>query len=53
MNSHLKDIMESFYNAEFYDLSTMELIALIDKLFADSDLKRRSIEDIREIREAD
>ncbi|CAM9010259.1 unnamed protein product [Wickerhamomyces anomalus] len=53
VNSHLKDIMESFYNAEFYDLSTMELIALIDKLFADSDLKRRSIEDIREIREAD
>lgn len=53
VNSHLKDIMESFYNAEFYDLSTEELIALIDKLFADSDLKRRSIEDIREIREAE
>jgi len=53
VNSHLKDIMENFYNAEFFDLSTMELIALIDKLFADSDLKRRSIEDIREIREAE
>lgn len=53
ISSHLKDIMESFYNAEFYDLSTEQLIALIDKLFADSDLKRRSIEDIREIREAE
>lgn len=53
VSSHLKDIMESFYNAEFYDLSTSELISLIDKLFADSDLKRNSIEDIKEIREAD
>lgn len=53
LKGHMVDIMNSFYNAEFFDLSTLELISLIDKLFADSDLKRRNIQEIREIREAD
>lgn len=53
LNNHLADIMNSFYNAEFFDLSTDELIGLIDKLFADSDLKRKYIQEILEIRQAD
>ncbi|CCH42611.1 hypothetical protein BN7_2155 [Wickerhamomyces ciferrii] len=53
VNSHLKDILDSFYDAEFFDLSTLELIALIDKLFADSDLKRKTIDEIRAVREAE
>ncbi|KAH3672696.1 hypothetical protein WICMUC_004102 [Wickerhamomyces mucosus] len=49
--NHLKDIMESFYDGVFYDLSTDEIIDLVDKLFADSELKRSYILEIREIRE--
>lgn len=54
LNAHLKEIMETFYNGEFYEFETDELVSLIDKLFADSDLKRSYVAEIRELRaEAD
>ncbi|CCH58355.1 hypothetical protein TBLA_0A05620 [Henningerozyma blattae CBS 6284] len=49
---HLKDIMEMFYNGDFYLFTTEELIQWVILLFADTPLRKNSIEDIREIRGA-
>ncbi|KAL3233896.1 Protein transport protein DSL1 [Nakaseomyces bracarensis] len=47
---HLKDIMEMFYNGDFYLFTTEEIITWIKLLFADTPLRRDAIEDIYEIR---
>ncbi|CAI4035866.1 hypothetical protein SMKI_14G0750 [Saccharomyces mikatae IFO 1815] len=49
---HLKEIMEMFYNGDFYLFSTEELIQWIELLFADTPLRRNAIDDIYEIRGA-
>ncbi|KAK5959824.1 Dsl1p PWA37_002889 [Arxiozyma heterogenica] len=49
---HLKDIMEMFYNGEFYLFSTEEIVAWITLLFADTPLRKDAISEIYEIREA-
>lgn len=50
---HLKDIMEMFYNGDFYLFTTDELIQWIVLLFAETPLRRNAIDDIYEIRNAD
>ena len=47
---HLKEIMEMFYNGDFYLFATDELIQWIELLFADTPLRRNAIDDIYEIR---
>ncbi|EJS42064.1 dsl1p [Saccharomyces arboricola H-6] len=47
---HLKEIMEMFYNGDFYLFATDELIQWIELLFADTPLRRNAIDDIHEIR---
>ncbi|QHS75670.1 Dsl1p [Saccharomyces paradoxus] len=49
---HLKEIMEMFYNGDFYLFGTDELIQWIELLFADTPLRRNAIDDIYEIRGA-
>lgn len=49
---HLKEIMEMFYNGDFYLFTTDELIQWIELLFADTPLRRNAIDDIHEIRGA-
>lgn len=49
---HLKDIMDMFYNGDFYLFETREIIQWINLLFADTPLRRNSIDDIKEIRSA-
>ncbi|CCK70726.1 Dsl1p KNAG_0F00570 [Huiozyma naganishii CBS 8797] len=48
---HLKEIMEMFYNGDFYLFSTQEIVQWITLLFADTPLRRDAIADIHEIRE--
>ncbi|ODV72522.1 Dsl1p CYBJADRAFT_173967 [Cyberlindnera jadinii NRRL Y-1542] len=48
--NHMKEIMSKFYDGGFYELDTEEIVSMLDKLFADSDLKRDSISEIRELR---
>lgn len=50
INSHLKDIMEYFYQGELYDFTTEELIKVIKSVFVPSDLRENCIGDIIEIR---
>lgn len=50
INSHLKDIMEYFYQGELYDFSTEEMIKVIKSVFVPSDLRENCIGDIIEIR---
>ncbi|QLL31256.1 hypothetical protein HG536_0B01170 [Torulaspora globosa] len=50
---HLKDIMEMFYNGDFYLFTTDELVRWIVLLFAETPLRRNAIDDIYEIRNAD
>lgn len=50
--NHLVDIMNKFYNSDFFDLRTEEIISLLNKLFSDSEKKTFYIKEIREIREA-
>lgn len=47
----LKDILESFYEAKFYELETYELISLIESLFVDSMQREQTIQEIRTLRE--
>lgn len=47
---HLKEIMEMFYNGDFYLFTTDEIVTWIKLLFADTPLRRDAIEDIYEIR---
>ncbi|ODQ80368.1 hypothetical protein BABINDRAFT_132774 [Babjeviella inositovora NRRL Y-12698] len=51
--SHLKDIMERFYNSDFFEFETSELNGLLKSLFMESELRSRSIQDIWDIRQAD
>lgn len=53
VSSHLASIMENFYNGELYNVETQELIHLIKSLFVDSEIRRRAILDIEEIRNID
>lgn len=53
MPLHLKDIMEMFYNGDFYLFTTDELVQWIVLLFAETPLRRNAIDDIYEIRNAD
>lgn len=50
---HLKDIMEMFYNGDFYLFTTDELVQWIVLLFAETPLRRNAIDEIYEIRNAD
>ncbi|QLQ78769.1 hypothetical protein HG537_0B01180 [Torulaspora globosa] len=50
---HLKDIMEMFYNGDFYLFTTDELIKWIMLLFAETPLRRNAIDEIFDIRNAD
>lgn len=50
VGSHLRSIMESFYNGEFYNMETDELINLINALFVESDIRRNAVKEIVEIR---
>lgn len=49
---HLKEIMEMFYNGDFYLFTTDELVQWIVLLFAETPLRRNAIDDIYEIRNA-
>ncbi|CAL9733123.1 protein transport protein Dsl1p [Monosporozyma unispora] len=49
---HMKDIMEMFYNGDFYLFPTEEIIQWITLLFADTPLRQDAITDIYEVREA-
>lgn len=49
---HLKEIMEMFYNGDFYLFTTDELVQWILLLFAETPLRRNAIDDIYEIRNA-
>ncbi|CAL9738601.1 protein transport protein Dsl1p [Monosporozyma servazzii] len=49
---HMKDIMEMFYNGDFYLFDTQEIVQWITLLFADTPLRQDAITDIYEIREA-
>ncbi|CCE62102.1 hypothetical protein TPHA_0B04330 [Tetrapisispora phaffii CBS 4417] len=52
LRSHLKEIMNMFYDGDFYLFSTDEIIQWIVLLFADTPLRRDAINDIRDIRNA-
>lgn len=47
---HLKEIMQLFYDGDFFLFSTEEIVQWIMLLFADTPLRRNAIEDIYEIR---
>lgn len=47
---HLKEIMEMFYNGDFYLFATEEIITWIKLLFAETPLRKDAIDDIYEIR---
>lgn len=49
---HLKEIMEMFYNGDFYLFKTEEIVQWIVLLFAETPLRRNAIDDIFEIRNA-
>lgn len=50
INNHLKDIMERFYQGEFFDLSTNELVSVIESIFVKSELRDNYIGEILDIR---
>ncbi|KAK6204622.1 retrograde transport protein Dsl1 C terminal-domain-containing protein [Scheffersomyces amazonensis] len=50
IKNHLRDIMDRFNDAEFFDLTTEELVTMIKKLFIQSTLRDDYIEEIIEIR---
>lgn len=50
INNHLVDIIERFYQGEFYDLTTDELISTIQSCFIKSDLRDNYINEIIEFR---
>ena len=50
INNHLVDIIERFYQGEFYDLSTNELITCLQQCFIKSDLRDNYINEIVEFR---
>ncbi|ODV59075.1 uncharacterized protein ASCRUDRAFT_9821 [Ascoidea rubescens DSM 1968] len=50
ISSHLDVIMENFYNGEFYDLKTFELVHLILAAFSNSEIRKHAISEIEDIR---
>ncbi|GMM27819.1 hypothetical protein DAMA08_005350 [Martiniozyma asiatica (nom. inval.)] len=53
LNSGLRDILEQFYEAIFFDLETYELIGLITALFSESNTRIAVIEQIESARETE
>ena len=53
LNNHLKEIMESFYEGELYDIETQELLDIIKSVFAESDVRSDAISQIYEFRTMD
>lgn len=51
MTNHMKEIMDKFYDGGFYELNTQEIVSMLNKLFADSELKRNNIREIKEMRD--
>ncbi|CCD25729.1 Dsl1p NDAI_0F04110 [Naumovozyma dairenensis CBS 421] len=49
---HMKEIMEMFYDGDFYLFSTEEIIEWLKLLFADTPVRKNAIDDINEIRGA-
>lgn len=49
---HLKEIMDMFYNGDFYLFSTEEIVKWVKLLFADTPIRKDAISDIYEIRQA-
>lgn len=49
---HLKEIMDMFYNGDFYLFSTEEIVQWVKLLFADTPIRKDAISDIYEIRQA-
>lgn len=50
LNNHLNDIMEHFYQGDFFDFSTEELIQVLKSVFIASDLRENCIQEIFEVR---
>lgn len=50
VGGHLHEIVERFYQGEFYDLDTEEITALIESTFTPSELRDRSIGEITDFR---
>lgn len=50
VNNHLTDIMEHFYQGDFFDFSTQELILVLQSVFITSDLRENCIQEILEVR---
>ncbi|KAH3899630.1 Dsl1p SCDLUD_003910 [Saccharomycodes ludwigii] len=48
--ARLKDIMDNFYNGDFYLFETDELITWVVLLFADTDMRKDCIDEIRTLR---
>lgn len=53
VNNHLNDIMEHFYQGDFFDFSTEELVLVLKSVLIQSDLRERCILEILEVRTAD
>ncbi|AGO10861.1 AaceriAFR652Wp [[Ashbya] aceris (nom. inval.)] len=51
LKAHLKDIMDMFYNGDFFLFSTEEIIQWIVLLFADTHMRRDCIYEVKTIRE--
>ncbi|QEO20614.1 hypothetical_protein [Candidozyma auris] len=50
LNNHLNDIMEHFYQGDFFDFSTEELIQVLKSVFIASGLRENCIQEIFEVR---
>ncbi|KAG7837998.1 hypothetical protein KL943_000074 [Ogataea angusta] len=50
LDSGLREILDSFYDAKFFELATSELIGLVRSLFVDSSLRQSVIDEILEMR---
>ncbi|EGV61695.1 protein transport protein dsl1 [Yamadazyma tenuis] len=50
INNHLVDIIERFYHGDFYNISTGELISVIESCFIKSELRDNYINEIVEFR---
>ncbi|CUM68529.1 uncharacterized protein PRCAT00006255001 [Priceomyces carsonii] len=51
INHHLSDIMDRFYQGEFFDFDTYELISVIESVFIKSELRNSYVREIEETRE--
>lgn len=52
VNRLLNEIMDHFYNGDFYDYTTDELIRMIEQVFINLELRTQSIQEIIEVRTA-